>query len=645
MWRGSKGGERLKEGREWERGEESNSEKNFKRVPNQSNQSTSLTASFSVRPAPATPQDFYLHVAKDRPYSRRWKLPPPHESINKSLVQRMNSITWDHAELIQISCTRQRFFDDAFTVIPVKQALVGHAAFFAGAVPVLSRFARIMHQRQPGALELARVLTSLQELQDYQTDAQGLLDRTRQKQARVFGIFELVSAGLQSAFAPYNNRPHALKASALADLEEAALPNGVRPLLNVLQALYGLLQVTLSGNSRKLELYAARHIPYYQTHIGCHLGMEALYTELARDNKAIVDQISEDEMHFFLSLLQKRPDPNYLAFFSVLCVVESIAQGINQTRLAKMLTADGGELFFQLKLDEGQSEILVNRPGKQHNDKWTSLRTFAQRAREGHHKEEYQFLARQLELFGSLALQRNQTAIDCLTEGGYLTFEVCFFAVRDEQLPDPLRAIFVRVLVRMFIDVGDNADVLAHVQQSHVWKDLRPDPFADAAKDRTTSISGAHMPYFERLAAWISDFLQSNSSIVGDAAERNELLADVLELVRTLVVFGYYAHPDDVAHLMHPIKDLLSGFDEAKTASMPGHKADKQPRSSRGVTFAAIVPKWRVADESSRKNLSEQEAWSQTGRYQKVCVGRRARPARGGRRGMVASEGGVSGRV
>jgi hypothetical protein len=556
---------------------------------------------------------------------RKWTLRAPHKSISADLIQRMNSISWDRAALNQVSCTRQRFFDDAFTIIPVNSELVAHAAFYAGAVPVLSRLARVQRRRPLGPLELERTRASLCEMMAYQDDTQGLPDRTRQKQVRVFGLFELVSAGLQSAFAPYNATPHALSVPELADVEEAALPPAKQPLINVLRVLYDFLRATLNGNSRKLELYAARHIPYYQTHVSCHLGMEALYTELVRDNKAIVDQIQEDEMRLFLSLLKRRPDPDYLAFFSVLCVVEDIAQGINQTRIAQMLTADGGQILFQLKFDDSQSELLINRPGQQHDGKWTSLHVFSKRAREGHLKQEYAFLQKQLELFGSLALQRNSHAIECLTKGGYLSFDVCFFAARDDMLPDPLRAIFVRVLVRMFIDIGDNADVLAHVQHSHDWKNLCDDPFAEASQDRTISTSGARMPYFERLAAWLSKFLDENSSVVGDAAERNELIAEVLELVRTLVVFGYYAHPKDIAGLMRPVKDLLSGFNEAKTAGGGLKQGGTERHAARTVSFAAIMPKRRGMEDTRRKAISEEEAWSQGGRYEKVrWAGRRA---------------------
>jgi hypothetical protein len=60
----------------------------------------------------------------------------------------------------------------------------------------------------------------------------------------------------------------------------------------VCDAAANVLKAYLEGNSRKNELYISRHLPFFQYLFGTEISMEAMYTELVRDNLKIVGCIT-----------------------------------------------------------------------------------------------------------------------------------------------------------------------------------------------------------------------------------------------------------------------------------------------------------------------------------------------------------------
>jgi inositol 1,4,5-triphosphate receptor type 1 len=550
----------------------------------------------------------WLHAAKKETYERRWQLPLAHPSLDNDLSRRMTAIEWDQAPLRKVKCIRQRQFDDAFIITSVPEEAARWAAYMAGVVPVLRQFIRNQHQGQLSTLVLYRIRKSLEDFTAF-LEADGQLDRRRQKLVRNYGLFELVAAMLQAPFRPFNDSSDAISVQELAKTRAAK-----EGLVRALEAMYGFLAQTLKGDSRKTELYAARHIPFFQTQIGCNLGMEKMYAELVADNNDIIQEISDEEIGTFVSLLRQTKNPDYLDFFSVLCSVDRVALGEKQSKLAKLLMQENDGLLYLLRLDSKLREVVVNTTGDPNH--WVSLRQFSSQGGLQPAPREYRFLERQLRLFGELCLQRCEDAIDIITkEKNYLTWEVSFFAAQDSQLPYPLRAMFVDLMTNLFIDVDPNVDIFAEVKLAYAWDKLASNPWASAAADKTQSITGSRMPFFEQLSEWIFEFVGLHTTLGADEPDQNRLIAAVLTLLRNLVLFGYYASPDDIIQLMQPLIELLSGRTDVPTL-VPNKKA---------VTFETRSRTLMGRRQTSKLPPGEQKEvreWRERGRLERSANNR-----------------------
>ena len=136
---------------------------------------------------------------------------------------------------------------------------------------------------------------------------------------------------------------------------------------------------------------------------------------------------------------------------------------------------------------------------------------------------EYKFFVALLELFGKLAAGRNKYAIDVIARKlRYLTWEECFFCIRDDELPKALRTRYVDAMKSLFVDVGDNIDVLAEVQLCFDWERLTRSPFKVSVDDPNMSMTGSSLPFFHDLSNWILKFLGvTNSRLIASHRANN----------------------------------------------------------------------------------------------------------------------------
>lgn len=168
-------------------------------------------------------------------------------------------------------------------------------------------------------------------------------------------------------------------------------------------------------------------------------------------------------------------NPDYLAFLGVLCECEESPIVHNQHVVAKRLLEVHGDIVYLTEVNSGRTGVDVSLNG---GKTWMSMRKFAESAMDEDDRTsapEYLFLQGQLDLFGTLCKGRNRHNIDLITQKlRYLTWDECFICSRDPQLPKSLRAKYVELIVNLFVDVGDNVDILSEVQLSYSWDELVP---------------------------------------------------------------------------------------------------------------------------------------------------------------------------
>lgn len=178
------------------------------------------------------------------------------------------------------------------------------------------------------------------------------------------------------------------------------------------------------------------------------------------------------------------------------------------------------------------------------------------------------FLEAQLELFSNLTQGRNEEIINNLTTvSKRLSWDLCFTAVKDTQLPFSLRTRFVQLLQNLFIDVGQNRDVLDIITINFAWHNVVARPYADAGEDRTMSMTEAHFPEFIVLSDWILKFLGDHTSVVQEDKEENTLVLAVLKMVELLITFGYYVAEEDVRNIAGVLRQLLDGRNDVATSN------------------------------------------------------------------------------
>ena len=248
------------------------------------------------------------------------------------------------------------------------------------------------------------------------------------------------------------------------------------------------------------------------------------------------------------------------------------------------------------------------------DDDWYPLHEFCRRTRSGsdpHVNQLYAFLVAQLRLFGWLCLQRCDFSIETITQRlGYLTWNECFLCASDHRLPVDLRQIYVELMLNLFVDVGDNADILEEVKLCFRWDQLSCKPYAAAAADPTLSLSGARMPMFPQLNDWIYQYLLENQSLEARLEEDNDFLASILNLVKTLIKFGYYCNPSDIERLMFTVRPLLSGFNDIP-ADDPHQRSKTLTRAKRSQRKKKVTI---VEGDPDQEHFLK---WRTTGRYLK----------------------------
>ena len=77
----------------------------------------------------------------------------------------------------------------------------------------------------------------------------------------------------------------------------------------------------------------------------------------------------------------------------------------------------------------------------------------------------YSFLLDQLELMSKLAYGRNKHSIEILHNN--ITYASCFRVLQSPNYPDAVRSRYAELICSLYIDVGDNIDVMREVSEMH----------------------------------------------------------------------------------------------------------------------------------------------------------------------------------
>jgi hypothetical protein len=224
--------------------------------------------------------------------------------------------------------------------------------------------------------------------------------------------------------------------------------------------------------------------------------------------------------------------------------------------LEKLLEADkNNKILISTQLEGGQ--IYVNEAGNK-EEKKVLLSEFSK------NQSNRRYLEHQLILFSQLCSGRHSKNIQIISQ--LISFDQAVTGVKNSQLKGKLRAAYADILHNLYIDVDPNQPILMRIQMSYVWDELGKNP-ANVSSDK--SLSGVIMDFFPPLRDWIKGFLKENQVIVcsKEQIDYNIFLASLLNIVKSLVLFGYYKSEEDIENLLRPLYDLLQGHNDSPISS------------------------------------------------------------------------------
>lgn len=147
--------------------------------------------------------------------------------------------------------------------------------------------------------------------------------------------------------------------------------------------------------------------------------------ELFRDNRRLLDSLSDDQIFFFILFLQEKGrDPSFIKFLSVLCSCQNVALPKNQNFILQKLVEDRPDLLIPLMMDD--EKVFVQSVD---GEKWVPLVEYVN----GVNQSRLQYFSLSIELFSNLCLGGNSRAISVVSLRHLRIFFVLIYAARTEN--------------------------------------------------------------------------------------------------------------------------------------------------------------------------------------------------------------------
>ncbi|KAK2143235.1 hypothetical protein LSH36_861g02042 [Paralvinella palmiformis] len=244
----------------------------------------------------------------------------------------MTGLPWTRAPLKKITVSQEMQYDDAFTLQEVREEHLFNFNFMAGMVPGIQK---ILEDKKAGhtlkTRETTEIIEMLQELQSVLV-MNSVPNKNKQKLVRNLRIVELLVK-------PTNSYECSIQSNLTA----------------IMVQCYDTLHKYLMGDSRKNELYMAKHLDFFESQIANegYIGLNAAHMvmELVKDNRKIVDRITHKHIDHFVDLLKSnkqelQSDEEFLFLDHQLDLFGKLCYGRNEYAI-NVITEKLGYLTWQ----------------------------------------------------------------------------------------------------------------------------------------------------------------------------------------------------------------------------------------------------------------------------------------------------------
>ncbi|CAH1800294.1 unnamed protein product [Owenia fusiformis] len=484
----------------------------------------------------------WLHGLKDQEYKRK-------KCENVTDPKLLAELQWDGGELRQVSTNDESVYSDVYTFQDVGQKDQVNFNFVAGMVPCIRNF--IKDRKKKKRLSGARTIemcTAFNEMRQFILP-DGQPNKNRQKLFRNLRLIDMIVEMLQCPMKEIPDKG---------------------PLTQVFKSAYTVINAYLEGGSRKNSLYVAQFIDFFQSQMTLRgeigLNVTQMLAELIRDSEKIVKRVNFSQIEKILALLKNNSNYRYLDLLSSLCVCNQRPIRHNQNFIAERWLKRDKSLFLTSRGQSIKRQMNVIYVSWDNGKSWTPAREVIDETSADYNRDRHMFFKYQVELCRQLCYGRNMEVIRLITyEMNYLGWEEAFIALESTQLPDEVRAEYCRIIIDMFVDVGDNYPVVEYANVAFAFDDIgmeetKPRVSQTVAQfGGSIATSGDLMTVFPVVHDWISNFLEENQEMIASETGRNKLIAQVLRLLYNLIKFGYYGDVEEIHKLQKPLLHLLDG--------------------------------------------------------------------------------------
>ena len=294
------------------------------------------------------------------------------------------------------------------------------------------------------------------------------------------------------------------------DVDLIATDRRLSGIKTVATYLYRFMKQTIRENITNCKrLYL--HVDTILSHLGKGLSCMQVVKELFIEKSDLISKITKNQIEKIVHLLDEIKDPRYIDFMLNICTCNSVAmtrvQGyITQSLLIEnkhhlpQFKIDGGTLLLSIKHKDGD---ILSETGDEWRG-WTDISKFKRQVERGGkwrdyaseimsksfeslqpQEKKFRYFVRCTNLFGKLALGRNQNALRALlfNETLSLSYAEVLTIMRMECLPLLVRARFTTLMRHLYVDRDPNIQK-PYVLYTRVWKKYSADD--DALESNVT---------------------------------------------------------------------------------------------------------------------------------------------------------------
>eukprot|EP00004_Rigifila_ramosa_P007532 TRINITY_DN1851_c0_g1_i3.p1 TRINITY_DN1851_c0_g1~~TRINITY_DN1851_c0_g1_i3.p1 ORF type:complete len:2531 (+),score=660.03 TRINITY_DN1851_c0_g1_i3:1073-7594(+) len=508
------------------------------------------------------------------------------------------------AKTLGLSLVSEQLFQDAFCLWSVEKSDVENLKFVGSLIPTFHNYLdKLRAGTEIRNKDVSAIISALTQLIKFTTSSpdenpwtrEGIPHTRHQSLLYEKKIIDLLIRVLQ---APMELRKISPQQLSLAEN---------KPMLSVGQLCYRLLKLIVKEN---LQTAAAvvRHLSVMQSHLGSELRAGATIVEVVANNQALLVSLSPEHLTVFVDLWQRSGteplDPRFNVFLSAMVVADENPIVRNQNIVASRLFQNGAQFLTQMKLVQSkkpefgeyvetrmassglrgvavdsvcvQLKVVEPLTGMLENrwEKHTSLPWAMTAIPTGGRAEKsvvaaLEFHIQSLSLISQLCLGRNK---DVITEMRKLLPYDCVFAgLNDEAAPWALRAQYVAVIHRLYVDV-DPFEPLELVSVTQMWSEV-------GARSTTSSLlpqapqtllaeHGTNYPTFaNHLIEFLVSSLKSCSVLVTDEQDKNLFIRNSIEVLFQLAKYGCFGTIESMNKILEVLIPMLDGRNDKLVVS------------------------------------------------------------------------------